>query len=258
MFTTFLIALLTGLVMGLLGGGGSILTIPLFVYVFQVTPILATAYSLFVVGVSAWVGVFDYARKHLVRLRQGYWVAIPSIFSVVFTRNYLLPALPERLHFGALNLSRGGLLMTLFAGLMFYAAYWMFRPEDTPAPASKPWRLAMGGLGLGWLTGMVGAGGGFLIVPMLMGIAALPVQQAVGTSLFIIGINALTGLLGDLWRYHLDWPFLLSFTTAMIVGVLLGGQIARQLPAKALRRMFGVFIILMALYILWREWRVFS
>jgi hypothetical protein len=282
-------ALLIGLSLGLIGGGGSIITVPVLVYLLGVEPIQATAYSLFVVGATATVGAIHYIRQKLVCLRTALVFAGPSFVAVYLTRRFLLPGLPEGVRLPAwlssplaldnpesgIYLTKAAAVMLLFALLMFAAGLSMMRsrarqplalagPEATSAP-EDPVDPAPGvgvrnypvivleGVLVGTLTGIVGAGGGFLIIPALVLVGRLPIKIAVGTSLVIIAAKSLIGFLGDLSTTSFDWWFLLGFTGLALVGIAIGSGLVRFIPGPRLRRGFGVFAALMSVVILWRE-----
>lgn len=257
-------AILVGLVIGLAGGGGSILTVPIFVYLFGITPLLATTYSLFVVGTTSLVGSINHLWKRRVDLQTTGAFAIPSFLSVYLSRRFLVPALPDPLvRFGDLALAKNDAILFFFAFVMVMAARAMIRnqrPEQGEAfvrrsDDGKPryTNLALDGLAVGLLTGTIGAGGGFLIVPMLVLLAGMPMQRAVATSVLIIAVNSFVGLFGDLSHTRLDWNFLLPFTSLSIGGIFLGMYMARFVPPDKLKKGFGWFVLAVAAYIVLKE-----
>jgi uncharacterized membrane protein YfcA len=195
-------AIFIGISLGLIGGGGSILTVPILVYLVGVTPVNATAYSLFVVGLTALIGSLAYIRKDLVCFRTTLIFSIPSFIAVFLTRKFILPAIPDMLFtIGAFTVTKDVGIMLLFAALMLAAAFTMIRTPrlkegkkdiDHPMPL-----IIVEGFVVGIITGLVGAGGGFLIIPVLVIFAGLPMKKAVGTSLVIIAVKSLIGFLGD-------------------------------------------------------------
>ncbi|MGV3557184.1 sulfite exporter TauE/SafE family protein [Larkinella arboricola] len=250
-------AVVAGLVIGLAGGGGSILTVPVFVYLFQIPPVLATSYSLFVVGSTSLVGSVGYALKKEIDFTVTAAFAIPSFLSVFVTRRFLVPAIPDPLiQIGSLQLPKDEAILYFFAFVMILAAQAMIRqPHLEEAGSGKPrlGLLALDGLGVGLLTGTIGAGGGFLIVPMLVVLAGLPIRRAVATSVLIIAVNSFVGFSGDLHRNDLNWPFLLEFTAFSIGGILLGIYLARFVSPVYLKRGFGSLVLLVAVYMLVKE-----
>lgn len=253
----YVAAILVGMVLGALGGGGSILSIPILVYLFGIEPVLASAYSLFIVGTTSFVGAIPKYREHLVNLRTGILFGIPSIIAIFSTRKWIVPAIPEIVfQTESFTLSKRAFLLGLFGVLMVLASFSMIKNRKQPEVEHKRFRTVLviieGSL-IGLLTGLVGAGGGFLIIPALMFLTGLNFKIAVGTSLFIIAINSLLGFLGDVLTYQIDWPFLLLVTALAIVGILIGNVIARKRPAAYLRKAFGWLTLVMGIFILIRE-----
>lgn len=252
-------ALVVGFVIGLAGGGGSILTVPIFVYVFNVPTVLATTYSLFVVGSTSLIGSINHIWKKRVDLRVTAAFALPSFVSVYLSRRFLVPALPDPLfQFGRFSLSKSDAILYFFAIVMVIAARAMIRndrPEQGEAADGRPryGTLSLDGLAVGLLTGTIGAGGGFLIVPMLVLLAGLPIHRAVATSVLIIAVNSFVGFLGDITHTRLNWNFLLPFTGLSIVGIFLGMYLARFVAPDKLKKGFGWFVLTVAGYMIARE-----
>ena len=259
----YLASILIGLSLGLIGGGGSILTVPVLVYLFGIDPILGTAYSLFIVGVTSVIWSISYSRHSLVDVRTAIIFGLPSIVAVFLTRAYLVPAIPQEvLRLGDLIIDRGMMLMLLFAILMLVASIGMIRPT-TKSPKSPqsalthrkyPYILILiEGLVVGSLTGLVGAGGGFLIIPALVILGRLPMKQAIGTSLVIISAKSLLGFLGESGLRDLDWGFLLSVTAFAILGIFLGMKLSHRIDGARLKPAFGWFVFVMGVYIILKE-----
>lgn len=252
-------ALAIGIVLGLIGGGGSILTVPILVYLFSINPVTATAYSLFVVGTSSLVGALNSLKKKLVDFRTAFIFSIPAFTAVYITRKYIVPAIPDVVfESGEVNLTREMAIMFFFAVIMILAAVTMLRrrKKSTSQDTEIQFRssiLSLQGLVVGLITGLVGAGGGFLIIPALVLLAKLPMKRAVATSLFIIAMNSLIGFTGDLQNREIDWAFLLLFTTIAISGIFIGAYLNRYINNNKLRRIFGWFILVMGIYIIWKE-----
>jgi len=252
---------LIGVSLGLIGGGGSILTVPVLVYLFGVDPIVATAYSLFIVGSTSLVGALPKYREHLVNLKTAVIFGVPSIAAVYATRAWLVPIIPDPIFMvGSLTVAKPVFIMALFAVLMVFASVSMIRAKKTggdaepagPQQFNYP-MILLEGAGVGVLTGLVGAGGGFLIIPALVLFSKLPMKQAVGTSLLIIAAKSLFGFLGDVTHYHLDWLLLGVVTTLAIAGIFVGNRLSRKVDGVKLQKAFGWFVLVMGLYILVRE-----
>lgn len=252
-------ALVIGIVLGLVGGGGSILTVPVLVYILAIEPVLATAYSIFVVGTVSAFGAVRNMQKGLVDVRTAIIFAIPAFIAVYATRRFMIPAIPEDLGtFIGFELSRDIAIMLFFAVIMLVAAISMIRSKPQVANQDAKVRynfpmIIVEGLVVGVVTGIVGAGGGFLIIPALVLLARLPMKKAVGTSLLIIAFKSLIGFLGDLHGQPIDWTFLLSFTAISVGGIFLGIRLSRSIKGSKLKKAFGYFVLVMGIYIIWKE-----
>ncbi|MFW5697927.1 MAG: sulfite exporter TauE/SafE family protein [Fimbriimonadaceae bacterium] len=256
-------ASLIGLSLGLIGGGGSILTVPVLVYLFAVSDAeVATAYSLFIVGATAAVGAVNYGRNKLIDLRTGVVFAIPAIPAVYLTRSYLIPAIPDEIaQIGEWTLTKDAGMLILFGLLMLGTAYSMIKGrKDTDENESDPQRkisvakVAIEGAVVGVLTGLVGAGGGFLIIPALVLIGKLPMKVAVGTSLFIIALKSLLGFLGDVQAgTPLDWGFLLVITAIAVVGIFIGFALSKLVSGAKLKPAFGWFVLAMGVFMVGQQ-----
>ena len=253
-------ALFIGGVLGLIGGGGSILTVPVLVYLLAINPITATAYSLFVVGSASMVGTIKNLQKGLVEFKTALAFSIPAFLAVFSTRKFLVPAIPEEFFsISGFTLTRDIAIMLFFAILMLVASYSMIKDREKllakKEEDAKPRYGALIPLGLatGIITGLVGAGGGFIIIPILVLLAKLPMKKAVATSLFIIAINSLIGFLGDIGNIKIDWIFLLIFTAVAIIGIFIGIYFSKFIDGKKLKKVFGWFVLLMGIYIIYKE-----
>ncbi len=252
--------LLIGVVLGLIGGGGSILTVPVLVYLLAINPVTATAYSLFVVGTSSLVGALRNIPKKLIDFRTAIVFAIPAFIAVYLTRKFLVPAIPEEIFsLGDFTLTKGIGIMIFFAIIMIVASISMIREKDNgrnkeveKVTYNYP-LIIIEGIVVGLLTGIVGAGGGFLIIPALVLLAKLPMKKAVATSLLIIAIKSLIGFIGDVENMKIDWVFLMIFTGLSIVGIWLGVYLNNFINGKKLKKAFGWFVLLMGIYIIWSE-----
>lgn len=253
----YFLALLMGLTLGLLGAGGSILTVPILVYFFRLPTETATGYSLLIVGITAFSGAWRYCLLGTVRFKDALIFAIPAMLVVRYTRGHIVPSLPPVMF----HLPKDDFILVLFALLMLAAALFMFRPLRASsailqeAAKQRFWPrlllLLVGSACVGLLTGLVGAGGGFLIIPTLIGLFRLSVKEAIGTSLAIISMNSLVGFGGDLTRgIVLDWPMLLMFLALTSVGMWAGTSAAQFVEARKLRRLFGWFVLLVGVAML--------
>lgn len=260
----YVAALVIGLSLGLIGGGGSILTVPILVYLMGIPPVYATAYSLFIVGLTSLVGSVLYYRKGLVDVKTSIIFGIPAIIAVYATRRFLIPAIPDELfNIGTLAITRGLLLMVLFAALMIFASISMIR-DKKPKPAkltadgkrhfNYPAIIAEGAV-VGTLTGLVGAGGGFLIIPALVLFSGLDMKMAIGTSLLIIAAKSLLGFMGDVGNPELtiDWQLLGIFSVLAVLGLFVGIKLSDKVSATGLKKGFGWFVLVMGIYIMVKE-----
>ncbi len=254
----YILAALIGISLGLIGGGGSILTVPVLVYVLGIDVVTATGYSLFIVGTTAFVGSINYAKQNLISFKTALYFSIPSLIAVFIVRKYVVPALPENMFtILGFNVTKDIFLLLLFAILMISAAYSMILSgKKTLQPTGKINYVAIWieGLIVGTFTGLVGAGGGFLIIPALVLFAKLPMKVAIGTSLLIIGIKSLLGFTGDLLNLpSIDWFLLLVFTAIACAGIFIGSNLAKKIEANRLKKIFGWFVLVMGIYILIKE-----
>jgi uncharacterized membrane protein YfcA len=251
-------ALFIGLVLGLIGGGGSILTVPILVYALSLDPVMATAYSLFVVGTTSLAGAIQHIKKQMINFKIGIIFAIPAFTAVYLTRAFLIPVLPDDLFaLGSFMVTKDLAIMLFFAVVMLMASVAMIK-DNKQSQKEKHQEihypiLILQAFGVGMVTGLVGAGGGFLIVPALMFLAGIPIKKAIATSLFIIAINSLIGFVGDVQNLDIDWTFLLSFTVVSVVGIFLGMWLNRFIDGKKLKKGFGWFVLIMGVYIIFKE-----
>ncbi len=254
----YLLAAFVGVSLGLIGSGGSILTVPILVYVMWVNPVLATAYSLFIVGATALVGGVQSAIQKKVDFKTVLIFGIPSIAAVYATRMWLVPLIPNELFsLGTLIITKSIALMLLFAIVMILASISMIKSdknkpgvdENAPMKYNYP-MILLEGAAVGLLTGLVGAGGGFLIIPALVILARMPV----GTSLFIIAAKSLFGFIGDLQGSEvINWTLLGSFTGFAIVGIFIGIYLSKKIASDKLKKSFGWFVLVMGIYIIVKE-----
>lgn len=254
-------SVIIGLTLGVLGSGGSILTVPVLVYLMQFSPIVATSYSLFIVGLTSLTGAMSYMKKGLVDYKTAVAFALPSFVSVYVVRRFLLVLIPDVVfRSGNFTLTKEIFIMVFFGVLMISAAFSMIRnkkyldPADAETGHFNYSRIFLWGFIVGAITGLVSVGGGFLIIPALVLFARVPIKMAVGTSLVIIAANAFIGFSGDLHNNQaMDWGFLFKFSVFSIIGIILGSNIARYIPAPRLKPLFGWFVLVMGCYVVIRE-----
>ena len=254
----YLLSIFIGVTLGLIGGGGSILTIPIIVYFFGVEPVVATSYSLFVVGVSAIIGTKRHYSLGNLKFSTALYFAIPSVVSVLLTRKIIIPAIPEKINlFNQIIISKNTLTMIVFAVLMMAASFSMIKKQQYKSDEVKKTsnlKLMVYGFVVGIITGFLGAGGGFLIIPILIFFAQLNMKQAVGTSLLIIAINSSIGFVGDIVNHvKLNWQILILVTLFAIVGMLIGTQLSKKIEGEKLKPIFGWFVLIMGIYIIVKE-----
>ena len=260
----YLAAVVIGLILGLIGGGGSILTVPVLVYLFHIQPELGTAYSLFIVGTTSLIGVLPKWRQMEVDMRTAVLFGLPSMLTVFSTRKWILPTIPDLIYSSEhLVLTKSNAMLVLFSILMLFAAFKMLRGHTTQhEQEQRPFQwnnypLMLQGAIVGILTGLVGVGGGFLIVPALVMYSKLTMKMAVGTSLLIISVNSLIGFTGDVWTQGslMDWRFLGLLTLLAVIGILIGGQFAKKLETKILRKAFAWFVLVMGIFVFLTEFQ---
>jgi uncharacterized membrane protein YfcA len=255
----YLASILIGVALGLIGGGGSILTVPVLVYLFAIEPVLATAYSLFIVGLTSAVGSITYFKKGLVNIKTAIVFGIPSIIAVFSTRAFIVPAIPKEIFtISGFTLTKDVFLMLLFAVIMVFASYTMIKKDKkTSEDAGEqqfnyPLILIEGAI-VGVVTGLVGAGGGFLIIPALVILSRLPMKEAVGTSLVIIAAKSLIGFFGEGGESAIDWTFLATISAFAIVGIFIGASLSKRIDGAKLKPAFGWFVLIMGIYIITKE-----
>lgn len=255
----YTLAILIGITLGLTGGGGSILTVPILVYLIGVSPVLATAYSLFIVGASSLFGAIGFMRQQLVHYKSAAIFGVPALISVYLTRKYLMPAIPDTIFsVGNYVFSKDLLIMVAFAVIMVFSSFSMIKSkkkkEETEGEIDYNYpMILLEGVVVGVVTGFIGAGGGFLIIPALVLFAKMPMKLAVGTSLLIIATKSLIGFMGDVSEQNIDWTFLLIFTAITVVGIYIGIAINKKISSQKLKKGFGWFVLVMGTFILIKE-----
>lgn len=257
----YIASILIGISLGLIGSGGSILTVPVLVYLFSVDAVAATAYSLFIVGFTSAIGSVGYLRKGLVNIKTAVVFGIPSIIAVFLTRAYIVPAIPKEVFtVGDFVVTKSILMMLLFAVLMVAASYSMIKKDskekedenNEPQKFNYPVILLEGAI-VGTVTGLVGAGGGFLIIPALVLLSKLPMKEAVGTSLVIIAAKSLIGFFGESGETIIDWNLLVMVSAFATAGIFIGIYLSKKIDGAKLKPIFGWFVLIMGVYIIIKE-----
>lgn len=253
----YIASLFIGVSLGLIGGGGSILTVPVLVYLFGISPTLAISYSLFIVGATSLVGAFNNYRKKFVNLKTVLLFGSASITTVFIARKFIIPFLPDVFfRIGTFEVHHALFVMVVFALLMVAASVSMIRNKTVQAEAaakSSPLMLVIYGILIGVVTGFLGAGGGFLLIPALVILMKLPMKEAIGTSLLIIALNSLIGFMGDIGRHPINWTFISLVAAIAIAGIFVGGYFNQRVNANKLKKAFGWFVLVMGIYILVKE-----
>ena len=260
----FIAFLLIGLILGLIGGGGSILGVPVLVYILYYPAEEATTYSLFIVGLTSLIGAISYLRKGEISGEALYQFALASLITVFCVRKFLMPSIPSEIHMLNTQISKHVLIMVLFSILILSSSVSMIRKRKPNSTSQVKWdefaKSPMGlpfvillGIAVGFITGFVGAGGGFIIVPVLIFFLRLNFKKAIGTSLCIIAINSLVGFTGNIGTQQIDWMFLISISAMAIVGILIGSMLAGKVSSNKLKPAFGWFTLVVGLFVLLKE-----
>jgi len=252
-------SLFIGLSLGLIGAGGSILTIPAFVYIVRTDPVSATVYSMFVVGLSSLIGGVKAHVKKMVDLKMVFLFGTPSVIGVFISRRLIFHSIPDVIFStGHFTLSKNILLMCLLTIVMSVASIKMLKSQppavdkDSEGLKIKTRSLIMQGFFVGMLTGLLGIGGGFLIVPALYLWAKVPMKIAIGTALLIITINALFGFLNSYTSVAIDWALLMKFSTGAVVGILIGAKLSENISGVYLKKLFGWILLFVSCFILFK------
>ncbi|MEN5378646.1 sulfite exporter TauE/SafE family protein [Sphingobacterium kitahiroshimense] len=255
----YTLSIFIGITLGLIGAGGSILTVPVLVYLFHIHPTLATSYSLFIVGSTSFIGSFIKTKEKCVNFRATLYFGISSVIVVLLVRKVLLVHIPEViLEINHYQLTKSTLTMISFATLMLGSSWSMIKNKKIQSSPQHPVKqhiikMIAWGIGIGLVTGFLGAGGGFLIIPALVILLHMPIRIAIGTSLSIITINSLIGFLGDIDHITIDWNFLFKLLTITTLGVGIGNQLQKKIQTDHLKPIFGWFIFIVGIYILIKE-----
>ena len=255
-------AFIVGLILGLIGSGGSILSVPTLVYLFGINPVTATAYSLFIVGTTSLIGSIKNLKNNLINYSTTLLFSFSAVITVYITRKYLIQLIPETIiNSDFIFMSKNQLIMLLFSILMLVAGFLMIKKtpktivglKQTKTIAPNKFLIFTEGSLMGFLTGLVGAGGGFIIIPILVILSNLRMKAAIATSLAIISLKSLIGFIGDIQNLKIDWIFLLSFTLISVIGIFIGQLFSNKVPENNLKTVFGLFVIVIGLSVLYIE-----
>tara|TARA_Y100000991_G_C21958791_1_gene343420 strand:- start:24 stop:809 length:786 start_codon:yes stop_codon:yes gene_type:complete len=257
LFIAYLLALIVGIILALLGSGGSILTVPILVYILDLNPVSATAHSLFIVGMSSLFGAQRLFNSYNINYKITLYFAIPSLIGVFVSRKWILPNIPEFIHFFHFyTIQKDDFILVFLAFLMFLASFsilFSFKPIFNKKHTKNNFVLILiDGYIVGVITGLVGAGGGFLIIPALLYLTNFSIKEAVKASLLIISIKSIFGFTAEL-NNSINWSLLLFFTTFSIFGILIGSYFVKFINESILKKSFGIFILMMSLFILLKE-----
>lgn len=247
-----------GLLLGMIGGGGSILSVPILVYLFSLDVVMASAYSLFVVGSTSMVGTLLKSKERLVDVHAGMRLGIPSLLATFCARKWIVCMIPDMIiQFGSFQLTKRILILVVFASVIMISSWLMIRKgesaNDERITSANNYFIVLAGLFIGLLSGFVGVGGGFLILPALVLLVGLRFDVAVGTALLIITFNSFLGFIGDLLNHPVNWLFLLLITSLAIGGIFIGNNFTRQVSVSQLRKSFGWITFSMGIAILIKE-----
>jgi len=249
----YLGALFVGITLGLIGSGGSILSLPIFVYLFGLNPVIASAYSLFTVGLTSLVGSIKNIKLKLIDINTVVYFSFSAAISVYVTRKYLIDLIPDEIvTIGSLLITKEKFLMLFFSILIYFAGIAMIKKRMNKSKSQRrkskydKGLILLEGTLVGFVTGLVGAGGGFIIIPVLVLFSKLNMKNAIATSLVIISVKSLIGFIGDIENHLIDWVFLLKFSLISIIGIYLGQAIGLKIDGSKLKKGFGYFIIIVA------------
>lgn len=249
----YFLSILIGVSLGLMGGGGSILTVPLLVYFFKVDPLLAASYSLIIVGFTSLIGITPYVKDRNIDYKSVISFGIPSIIAVFLTKYFLVPLIPEKIAVASsFEIKRDFIILLFFSMILLISAFSMIRKKniETKELSFSSFKLIIHGAITGFITGVIGIGGGFLIIPVLVKVCQIPMKKAVGTSLLIIVLNAIIGLLAVKEYSNFNVELLISILFFALLGMILGVRLSRKIDGKKLKVLFGWFILVMGLSIL--------
>jgi uncharacterized membrane protein YfcA len=251
-----------GLCLGLIGAGGSILTIPVFVYILKTSPVASTIYSMFVVGICSFTGAIIAFTKKLVDIKAAVVFGLPSVAGVFIARKLIFPLVPEQLFsIGSMAITKDVFIMLVLAIIMLIVSIKMLKKKSANVTVRNAERkntnaiFFLQGICTGIVTGLLGVGGGFLIVPALLLWLKLPVKTAIGTTLFIITINSAAGFITSYTSVLIQWPLMIKFAIGAIAGILAGSKLSEKIKADYLKKILAWFIIITSVYVLYKQFQ---
>lgn len=252
-----------GLCLGLVGAGGSILTIPVFVYILKTEPVTSTVYSMFIVGICSLAGSIRSFFKGFIDVKVALLFGVPSVTGVFIARKLIFPALPQKVFcVWGMAVSKNVCIMLCLAAIMLVVSIKMLKKPVKNAATTgnstknKTFLVFCQGMVTGIITGLLGVGGGFLIMPALLLWLKLPVKTAIGTALLIITINSFTGFITSYNMVHIEWSLLVKFATGAIAGILVGTKLSEKIHPGNLKIALGWFIIATSIYVLYTQFKI--
>lgn len=256
-FLGLFLAILVGITLGMIGSGGSILTVPILVYILGINPVLATTYSLLIIGTTSIVGASRGIYNKTVDFGKVLYFGLPSMITVFLVRTFILPLIPDEFVIAGFVLHQERVLMVLFALVMIVSAVPMIKANKASSilpQCDHVFFIILQGVLVGFVTGVVGAGGGFLIIPVLINSFGLTLKRAVSTSLVLISINSMIGILGDIEKFHeFDWKLILGYILLSVTGLFIGFKITNRIENTVLKKGFGILILGLSIFILFQE-----
>ena len=261
----YLGAIVVGVLVALVGAGGSILTVPILVYLLHVPPVAATGYSLLIIGITSLISTFGYMYRKMINYRIVVLFGIPSVIAVYLTRRFLVPMIPNEIYEqGNLLITKDSFLMLLLGVLIMLSAFSMISVKKNYQPNISPQKVSsfqysrmilIEGVIIGTLTGFVGTGGGFMIIPALVILCQVPIKTAVGSALLIAAFKSGIGFLGEIGNNpNIDYELIGVFTGLALIGIAIGSFLSQKVSGYRLRNAFGYFILVIAIFILVREY----
>ncbi|MCI0922306.1 sulfite exporter TauE/SafE family protein [Sphingobacterium rhinopitheci] len=253
-----LLAIFVGITLGMIGSGGSIMTVPILVYVLGINPVLATTYSLLIIGTTSLVGAVSALQHKTIDFNKVIYFGLPSMLTVFLVRSYILPLVPDEFLIWGYAIHQENVLMVIFAIIMLYSAVSMIQGKRIDIfpniDKGNVFYIVIQGIMVGTVTGVVGAGGGFLIIPVLINSFGLTIKRAVSTSLVLITINSLIGIIGDIDRLNqFDWKLIISYILLSIIGLFIGFRLSNRIDNSVLKRGFGIVVFVLSIFILIQE-----
>lgn len=256
----YIAALLIGVTLGIFGGGGSILTVPVLIYLCNIPTVQATSYSLLIVGLASFINSIFNIFKGLINYKIVLLFGLPGLSAVFIARKYIIPSLPERISlFSSYSLDKNTAILLLFSVIMLFSSLSMIRGNQEKDNLNENsqinvFLIIIQSFIVGLITGIVGSGGGFLIIPGLIFFANLDIKSAITNSILIIAVNSTFGFLGNLNSdMSFDWLFIFKFLIFTISGMFIGKSLSNYISSEKLRPLFGYFVLTMGIFIIIKE-----